>query len=80
MSGASPSPAQVRAARALLDWSQSDLAQRAQVSLSTVRDFEAGRRQPMRNNLDAMQRALEGAGVAFTNGGEPGVKMRRAEG
>lgn len=57
------SPEQSRAARGWLDWSQEQLAKRANVSLSTVRDFEKGRRMPIRNNLEAMQKALEGKGV-----------------
>jgi DNA-binding transcriptional regulator YiaG len=56
-------PEQSRAARGWLDWSQDDLAKRAHVSLSTVRDFEKGRRTPIANNLDAMRRAIIGAGV-----------------
>ena len=47
-------PEQSRAARGWLDWSQDDLAQRAKVSLSTIRDFEKGRRVPIANNLDAI--------------------------
>ena len=58
------SPEQSRAARGWLDWSQEDLAKRANVSLSTVRDFEKGRRVPITNNLDAMKRALIDGGVA----------------
>jgi hypothetical protein len=30
------------------------------------------------NNVDAVRRALEAAGVEFTNGDQPGVRMRRA--
>lgn len=56
-------PEQSRAARGWLDWSQEDLAKRANVSLSTVRDFEKGRRTPIGNNLQAMRGALEAAGV-----------------
>ncbi len=65
-------PEQSRAARAWLDWSQEDLAQRANVSLSTVRDFEKGRRVPIKNNMDAIERALSSAGVGllFGEGGE----------
>jgi transcriptional regulator with XRE-family HTH domain len=60
------SPAQSRAARGWLDWSQADLAERANVSLSTVRDFEKGRRMPIANNLQALKRALEASGVRLT--------------
>jgi transcriptional regulator with XRE-family HTH domain len=56
-------PEQSRAARGWLDWSQQDLADRAHVSLSTVRDFEKGRRSPIANNLDALQRAINAGGV-----------------
>lgn len=69
--------AQVRAARGLIAWSQKDLAEAARVGLSTVADFERGRRVPIENNLVALERALEEAGVAFTNGDEPGVKLRK---
>jgi hypothetical protein len=46
---------------------------KANVGLSTVRDFEAARRQPIANNIDAMRRALEGAGVRllFNDDGSP---------
>jgi transcriptional regulator with XRE-family HTH domain len=70
-------PAQSRGARGLLDWTQRRLATEAGVSLSTVKDFEAGRRTPIGNNLAALQRALESAGVEFTNGGKPGVQLAR---
>lgn len=59
-------PAQCRAARAWLNWSQDDLADRAHVSQSTVRDFERGRRTPIANNLDALVRAFEANGVMLT--------------
>lgn len=58
-----------RAARGLLNWTQKDLANRAHVSLSTVRDFESGKRLPISNNLQAMWRALEIGGVEFHNHG-----------
>jgi transcriptional regulator with XRE-family HTH domain len=68
-------PAQSRAARGLLDWSQSMLGARANLSESTIRDFEKGRRVPSINNLAAIQRALEVAGVEFTHDMGPGVRM-----
>ena len=67
------SPEQCRAARGWLDWNQQDLADRASVSLSTVRDFEKGRRLPIKNNLDALRSAIESAGLrlVFTDGDKP---------
>jgi len=56
-------PEQSRAARAWLNWSQSDLADRANISLATVAKFEIGRRTLQRATLTAMRRALELGGV-----------------
>ncbi|RXT48547.1 helix-turn-helix domain-containing protein [Bradyrhizobium betae] len=60
-------PEQCRAARAWLNWPQDALAKSANVGVSTVRDFEAGRREPTRNNLAAMKAALETGGIAFVD-------------
>lgn len=72
-------PATCRAGRALLDWSQAQLADAARVGLSTVRNFEAGRSVPVTNNLDAIRRILETAGVEFISesGGGAGVRVRK---
>lgn len=56
---------QSRAARGWLGWSQTELATRANISLSTVRDFENEHRSPTANNLAAMRRAIESAGIAL---------------
>ena len=58
-------PEQCRAARGWLDWSQAELAKAAGVSLSTVRDFEKGRRTPIGVTLAAMRVALEAVGCGF---------------
>ena len=60
---------QIRAGRALLGWSQQDLARVAGVATSTVADFERGRRVPVTQNALAMRTALEQAGVSFPPGG-----------
>lgn len=72
-------PAQSRAGRALIEWSQEELAAASHLGLSTIRDFEKGRRVPTHNNLSAVRRALESAGVEFIgeNGGGAGVRLRR---
>jgi len=72
-------PEQCRAARAWLDWPQDQLAKAANVGVSTVRDFEAGRRDPTRNNLAAMKVALEGGGIAFSEDGQTlGISKAKA--
>jgi|HubBroStandDraft_5_1064220.scaffolds.fasta_scaffold179535_3 transcriptional regulator with XRE-family HTH domain len=72
--------AQVRAARALIGWSQTKLAETAGVSLSIVERFEAGAPEPIADEAVAkMRAALEAAGVVFIpkNGGGAGVRMRK---
>ena len=71
-------PSQCRAARGLLNWTQDDMASAARLSVVTVRNFENGRSTPQRATLDVMQRALETAGVEFTNGEQPGVRLTKA--
>jgi len=68
--------AQCRAARALLDWKQSDLAERAGIGLSTVQDFEASRHQPYQRTIDRIVKTFAEAGVEFTNSDAPGVRMK----
>ncbi|MBB4395075.1 helix-turn-helix transcriptional regulator [Bradyrhizobium sp. ERR14] len=63
------SAAQARAARALLAWSQQDLATHANIATSTVADFERGRRTPVPQNAQAMRAAFERAGISFPTGG-----------
>jgi transcriptional regulator with XRE-family HTH domain len=69
---------QLRAARALARLEQGELAERAKVSVGTIKRLEAIVGPVSANVLtvDAVVRALEAAGVTFTNGGEPGVKLR----
>ena len=64
------SPSQCRAARALADVTQEQLAELAKVGVSTVRDFEAGRRQPRDQSLAAMRTTLEGLGITVLDSGD----------
>ena len=70
---------QTKAARALLDLKQAEAAELAGVSISTMRDFETGKRTPHPSNLIAIQQALEAAGIEFIaeNGGGAGVRLRK---
>ena len=56
---------QLRAARALLDWKQEDLASRSGVAAQTIRLFELGKRAPYRQTIDQLEAALEQAGIQF---------------
>ncbi len=74
------SPAQMRAARAMLGWSMLDLARAARVSISTVKRFEGEGDQPVSDELvGLMQDAAETAGLRFLadDGDGPGVRLRR---
>jgi transcriptional regulator with XRE-family HTH domain len=67
---------QFRAARALLGWSQTKLAERAGMSLPTVKRFETGRGANVSPDArQALRAALESAGIEFTNGDAPGVRL-----
>ena len=72
-------PEQCRAARALLGWSQQELADKAGVGIVTIHQLEAGTSQPRRATRDVLLRALEAAGVEFIdeNGGGPGVRLKK---
>ena len=70
-------PVQCRMARAALGFGVRELAAAAKVSIDTVARFERGDELKERT-IDALQRALEAAGVEFTNGDQPGVRLTRA--
>ena len=75
-------PAQSRAARALVEMTQPKLAGFSGLSLSTVVDFERARRTVSKEAIGAMLAALEAAGVIFVeeNGEGPGVRLRKQRG
>jgi len=72
-------PGQCKAARALLELTQGDLAKAANLGLSTVVDFEKKRRQVSAAAVQAIKDALAAHGVDFIdeNGGGPGVRLRK---
>lgn len=71
---------QIAAARALLGLSQGELARKAKISTPTLIRMEAksGEAVGLINNVAAIRAVLELAGIEFTNGDEPGVKLRRS--
>jgi len=73
-------PAQLRAARALIAWSQFKLAREAKVDLLLIRLYEQSRGQYRAEVLRMLRTALESAGVVFVeeNGDGPGVRLRKA--
>ena len=72
---------QIRAAKAILRWSGEELAQRAGVSLSTIRRVESSVGVPEAQNMKTLvsiKRALEEGGVEFigTPDDRPGVRLK----
>jgi predicted transcriptional regulator len=73
----------IRAARALLRWEQRDLAESSAVSLPSIKRLETqpGPLAAQQRTIDAIQAALETAGVIFVdeNGEGPGVRLRKTK-
>jgi transcriptional regulator with XRE-family HTH domain len=69
---------QVRAARALIRWEQRELAEASKVSLPSIKRLETtpGPLAAQPRTIHAIRSALESAGVEFTNGGQPGVRLK----
>ncbi|BAU89659.1 XRE family transcriptional regulator [Methylorubrum populi] len=74
---------QLRAARALLGWSQDRLSEASGVSLPTIKRLEPGEGslQTRVETLNKLQTALEAAGVLFIgeNGEGPGVRLKKLQ-
>lgn len=71
---------QIRAARALIGWRQSDLASASGVSEISIKNIERGVTDPRASTLGALQQAFHDAGVVFldpgdTRDGGPGVRL-----
>lgn len=76
--------AQIRAARALLDWSQKQLAETSKLSVPTIKRMESamGPERSTAANVEAVRRALEAAGVVFlepksNKDGGAGVRLKK---
>lgn len=71
---------QLKAARALIDMSQGELAKRAGVNINTVVFMEKRGTENISSAADkvqAVRQALEDAGIEFLNHGQPGVRLRK---
>jgi transcriptional regulator with XRE-family HTH domain len=68
-----------RAARGLLNWTQCELAARANVGLSTIKKFEAGKSVPIKNNILAIDAVFAKTGLMILSAeeGGPGVLLKR---
>lgn len=71
-------PAQCRAARALLKWSQDDLAERSGIGVASIRAFETDARSPYKRTLKTLRETFEAAGIEFID--DSGLKLDRSEG
>ncbi|MCF8470412.1 MAG: helix-turn-helix domain-containing protein [Parvibaculum sp.] len=69
-------PRQIRAARALLGWSQQQLADKAIVSLNAVTRLERGEVDSRLSTVGAVQKALSEAGIEFLSGDGKGEGVR----
>ena len=69
---------QLKAARALVGWEQTDLARKAGVAISTVRRMESfqGEIGARTSTLSVVTKALERAGIEYLDGGKPGVRLK----
>jgi transcriptional regulator with XRE-family HTH domain len=73
--------AQVRMARAALNWTVRDLADATQLHRNTITNIETGRYVGDAATLSAIEGVLKRAGVEFIdeNGGGPGVRLRNRQ-
>ena len=63
---------QIRAARALLNWKQSDLAKKSGLSLPSINNVERQIGSPRISTLDILKKTLQNAGIEFID--DSGVK------
>ena len=73
---------QIKAARALLGWSQVKLAEKAGVSKPTIERIESPDDGPIDSRHakgEQVVSTLKAAGIEFQNHGEPGVRLRKAK-
>lgn len=68
---------QIRAARALKNWSQSDLAELSGLAVPTIANIEAGKQHPSTKTIDAIIQTFTNAGIEFIE--QRGVKKSTSD-
>jgi transcriptional regulator with XRE-family HTH domain len=71
---------QIRAARALLNWSQRELSKKSRVAFGTIQRMERFDNAPIASRTETLGRVvtvLEKAGIEFLNSESPGLRLRR---
>jgi transcriptional regulator with XRE-family HTH domain len=73
------SGSQIRAARALLDWSQRELSRKSRVAFGTIQRMERfdGPVGSRTETLSKVVTVFEKAGIEFLNGESPGLRLRK---
>ena len=69
---------QIHAACELLDWPLEQLSDICGIPVRTIRRIEQGEGNTKRRTLSAIRTALESAGIEFTNGDQPGLRLKKA--
>jgi transcriptional regulator with XRE-family HTH domain len=69
---------QIKQARALLAWSQDDIAIACGLDTATIVNFELGKQFLKRQIFEDIRATLEAAGVEFAVEGAPAVTLRKA--
>ena len=62
-------PDQIRAARALKNWSQAELAEKVNMATPSIGNIEAGKHTPSQQTQAAIFEVFEAAGIEFIDGG-----------
>jgi len=76
-------PAQIRAARALVGWTQADLAKASGVSEVAIKNLERQATDPRVSTINCIQEAFDAAGIIVLDAGDipdsgPGVRLKKA--
>jgi transcriptional regulator with XRE-family HTH domain len=78
LDNAQMTPVQLRMARAAVGWGVRELAAKAGITANTVTRIENGA-DAKHSTIERLRGALEAAGIEFTNGDQPGVRLRKRQ-